>query len=581
MVPFISKKIKYFISLLFSLLYKILGMINIGDVMKNIFLFIVLLNFLLLGADDDTETIEVRSDNNFPPYEYAEDDISVGFNIEIMYAATEAIGLEVNHRSDKWEVLRDGIENRNINMLTGMFQSEERESTVDFSTPILTLSHSIFVIDGSDITGLDDARGKKILVQKRDITWDYLIENNITDNIIEVENKEDALLLLSSGQYDAALLSRVNAYYLMNKHGIDNVKEVGSEIFKGNLCFAVPDGDSDLLIQINEGLAIIKENGTYDEIYDKWFGFYEKDLISKQVIRTLFYILIPIVIIIIFIVLWSTSLKRQVNKKTIEIKNMNENLEKIIKERTDELEHAYIEILENERRALVSELVLGMAHEMNTPVGNILTLNTYQYDLLQKLIVKRDTDILTKEDFDTYLVKITTSDTEINNSLKKIIELISLFKSLDVNSLNQRSTFNIKKLLESVIVIYKSRHHTNLNFIIDCKDIELYSFKEALFNVIYCLIDNAVVHGLKDGSGEINVEYSSENNRNFLLVSDNGTGMSEETLAQVFNYFYSKDKRTGTGLGLNKVKHLVELVLEGIIEVESEVEVGTFIKVNW
>jgi len=72
-------------------------------------LIILLLNFILSGVDDDTETIEVRSDNNFLSYEYVEDDISVGFNIEIMYAATEAVVLGVNHRSDKWEVHRDGI----------------------------------------------------------------------------------------------------------------------------------------------------------------------------------------------------------------------------------------------------------------------------------------------------------------------------------------------------------------------------------------------------------------------------------------------------------------------------------------
>lgn len=549
--------------------------------MKKVLLFILLLSFFVLGTEDDTETIEVRSDNNFPPYEYVEDGIPAGFNIEIMYAVTNAVGLKVNHSSDKWEVLREDIENGKVNMLTGMFQSEERESTVDFSTPFLTLSHSIFVREGSDITGLNDARGKKILVQKRDITWDYLVENNITDLIIEVENKEDALLLLATGQYDAALLSRVNAYYLMNKHDIDNVKEVGREVFKGNFCFAVPDGDTDLLIQINEGLAIIKENGTYKSIYDKWFGFYEKNRVTKEVIKTLFYILLPILVVIVIIISWSTSLKKQVNKKTKEIKNMNDNLEETIKTRTDELEKAYIKIIENERRTLVSELVLGMAHEMNTPVGNILTINTYQENLIEKLIDKRNSGELSYVEFDEYLDKMTASDKEIDHSLKKIIELINLFKSLDVNVLTQKSTFNIKRLLESIIVIYKGSHHTTINVTIECDDIEIYSFKDALFNIVYCLIDNVVVHGFKDNTGDVILKYYSEGSQHILSVSDNGEGMAKETQEQVFHYFYSKDKRTGTGLGLNKAKHLVELVLEGAIVIESELNRGTIVTINW
>ncbi len=566
----------------------------------------LLLISILLGSsfDDPVEdetidvVIEVKSDDNFPPYEYNEDGRPSGFNIEILYAVTDVLDLKVDIKTGTWEVIRSELENTEIDILSGMFYSKERDKIVDFSTPLIEVSHFVFVRSDSDIRNLDEARNKAIIVQKGDITWDYLKENNITDTIIEVDNKKEAIALLASGLYDCALLSKVNAYYIIDELEVTNLVAVGEEMLIREFCFAVEEGDTELLSKLNKGLEIIKANGTYNKIYLKWFGIYDNRNYSKKLKNVLIYTLLPALILIGSMLLWSYSLKKKVNEKTKELTMANETLETRVESRTNELENTkkYLEetilnlnatqnqLIEIEKNTVFSNLVIGVSHEMNTPLGNSLTLVTYSIAELEKMENKYKTKTLAMSDLNSYITNTSQANKQIKQSLDNIVRIMNIFKSLDAkNSLNKISTFKINDLFKSSITFLSDKTKADITYKISCDpDFEIESYFDALFQIVFSLIENALVHAFKNRTGgNIDLEFIELEDKYRISISDNGIGIDEITKSKMFDYFFSSDHRIGSGVGLNRVHNIVSAVLKGNVDIESEINKGTKVIITW
>ncbi len=128
-----------------------------------------------------------------------------------------------------------------------------------------------------------DLRGKEIIVQEGDVIYDLLKENGLTSRIIAVTNPEDVLRLLAFGKHDCALMpSRLQGEYFAKKLGLTNIRAINSELPQLRYCFAVHKGNQELLYRLDEGLNILKVNGKYREIYEKWFGVYEKREMWQQ-----------------------------------------------------------------------------------------------------------------------------------------------------------------------------------------------------------------------------------------------------------------------------------------------------------
>ncbi|GBC60887.1 hypothetical protein DENIS_1847 [Desulfonema ishimotonii] len=273
----------------------------------------------------------VRGDDNYPPYEFTDAGGNpAGFDIDILRAVAGVMGLDAEIRLGPWNEIRQQLERGEIDILTGVYHSEQRARLFTFSTPHIIVSHSVFVRKGSDIRNFADLRGKKIIVQKGDIMYDYLMGSRLSDNVYAVENQKEALRLLNSGQYDSALLSRLQGMYNAHRFGLKRVEAVGPPIQSRKYCFAVRKGRYDLITQLNEGLSILKTTGRYDQIYQKWFGVYERKTFLKKVMKYGLLISIPLMLVILMAVFWFRTLKHQVAVKTRALRKSEEKLLRII-----------------------------------------------------------------------------------------------------------------------------------------------------------------------------------------------------------------------------------------------------------
>jgi ABC-type amino acid transport substrate-binding protein len=283
---------------------------------------LILVTFNAYSSNLQSDTIYFKGNYDYPPYHFLDKDMNQqGFTIDIIQAISRTMGITIQLELDEWSNVRSALINNSTDGVAGMSSSAERAEYANFTAPYIYITHAIFVRKESDIKGVDDLKDKRVLVVKGDIMHDYLISNEITKYIVPVKNYKTALRLLSAGEYDCALINKLHGQYAINEFNLSNLIPVGGSIQPKDVCFAISKGREDILVQINDGLKIIKTTGEYDEIYDKWFGVYEKKDIKTQVLNIIVWILFPFLIILFAILIWSWSLRKQVSNKTAELQN--------------------------------------------------------------------------------------------------------------------------------------------------------------------------------------------------------------------------------------------------------------------
>ena len=148
--------------------------------------------------------------------------------------------------------------------------------------------------------------------------YTYLRNEVQPSRIVAVMDAPEVLKLLSSGRHDGAFLPEIQGHYLAEKLKLSNLKKVEASIPSKMFCFAVSQGNPELLYQLNEGLNVLKATGDYQRIYEKWFGVYDGSL-TGRILRFILFFLIPLLVLLGISFLWSWSLRRQVKRKTSEL----------------------------------------------------------------------------------------------------------------------------------------------------------------------------------------------------------------------------------------------------------------------
>ncbi len=273
--------------------------------------------------------LQIRGDYAYPPYEYLdENNQPTGFNVDIIKAVADVLGLEINIQLGQWDEVRKELENRQIDALIGMFETVERQKTADFSVPHFVASYAIFVNRNSSIQSIDDLYGKVIIVQNSDMGYDFMTQNMIAGRLILCDTPEAVLDSLNRGLGDAAILSRLQGIIIKKEKNYKNLVIAGPPILKRNYCIAVPKGRRDLLALINEGLNEIRSSGQYQEIYSKWFGVYDREDLKdySSIVRLILFILLCIIALLVIFVLWIRFLRRLINRRTGELQKSGEQL---------------------------------------------------------------------------------------------------------------------------------------------------------------------------------------------------------------------------------------------------------------
>ncbi|MES2582783.1 MAG: ATP-binding protein [Pseudomonadota bacterium] len=283
-----------------------------------------------------------------------------------------------------------------------------------------------------------------------------------------------------------------------------------------------------------------------------------------------------------------------------EIRDMNLALEQRVQARTEKLEITnrelsvalqsvrtmQTELVRSEKLAALGSLVAGVAHELNTPIGNSVTVgSTLQYQV-NDLAAAFEKGELRRSSLLVFLENAQRGTDILMRALTRASELIRSFKRVAVDqSSDQRRVFDVQTTLREVCLtlepMYKNKPF-DLTLALPDK-IEMDSFPGALGQLITNFVSNALQHGFEGRErGQMHVRAVADGPDHITLCfSDDGIGMTEDTRNRVFDpFFTTKLGQGGSGLGMNIVYNIVHDVLGGKIEIASSPDAGTLITVR-
>lgn len=238
-------------------------------------------------------------------------------------------------------------------------------------------------------------------------------------------------------------------------------------------------------------------------------------------------------------------------------------------------------LVEQEKLAALGSLVAGVAHELNTPLGNsLLTASTMQ-EMSVKFLAEVETGKMRRSSLEVFAHATETSSNLLVRNLSAAADLIIGFKQIAVDQVSdQRREFNLKTVSEEVALTISNRLKRDEHSLhIDMpNDIYLDSFPGPFGQVLSNLVMNAIVHAF-DGRkhGEMQLKAELINDRQVrLLFSDDGQGISEANLGRIFDpFFTTRLGQGGSGLGLHICYNIINSVLGGSVQVKSTLGAGT------
>lgn len=272
----------------------------------------------------------------------------------------------------------------------------------------------------------------------------------------------------------------------------------------------------------------------------------------------------------------NVSLEYRVEQRTAELRAANERLSETL----GHLQRAQDELLRTEKLAALGSLVAGIAHELNTPIGNSLMVASAFGDQT-KVVNQAMAAGLRRSQLEGYLADAREASDQLQRNLHRASELINSFKQVAVDQTSsQRRQFNLAEVVSELMLtlkpmLKKTPYH------VDCEEIPslvMDSYPGPLGQVLTNLIQNAILHGFEGASqGRVLLQVRTLDSQQVeLKVIDNGKGILPAHLGRIFDpFFTTKLGQGGSGLGLNVVYTIVTGILGGNIFVESEVGRGT------
>lgn len=278
---------------------------------------------------------------------------------------------------------------------------------------------------------------------------------------------------------------------------------------------------------------------------------------------------------------YSGTLESKVRQRTQELETVNMTLETAL----TNVNSAQNELARIERMAALGSMVAGVAHELNTPLGNCLLVASTLEEETRHLNRMMDEGGMRKSDLTRYAAMASESTKLLLRGLQHAARLVGDFKQVAVDqSSAQRRQFGLLIMLQELAALLNSSlRKTPFTLELDIPaDIELDSYPGPLGQVFTNLVNNAVSHGL-DGCTEGHMRCMAQRQGDHVLIvfEDNGKGIPPEIIKRIFEpFFTTKFGQGGSGLGLSITFNIITNVLGGEIRVTSTAGQGARFEIS-
>ncbi|NLN88464.1 MAG: transporter substrate-binding domain-containing protein [Syntrophomonadaceae bacterium] len=214
---------------------------------------------------------------DFPPFEFKDGNEYVGFEMDLLDALEKELGVEITVKDISFDQLIPSLRSGQVDLIiSGLTIHEPRKEIIDFTRPYFDYGDIILTVKGSNQEMiLDDLAGNKIACQlgtQSQEAIDELVKRYPKTQRLVFDTLEEIWSAMEEGQADAAIVPYAPTAYYLTEHSESNLQMVGKVFASQSVGIAVQKGDQQLLDKLNQGLETLYKNGTYDRIYEKWFG---------------------------------------------------------------------------------------------------------------------------------------------------------------------------------------------------------------------------------------------------------------------------------------------------------------------
>lgn len=250
---------------------------------KKWFLCTVLI-LIVAGCGSGNETkdevkkevvLQVGTDTSYVPFEFLDQESGeyVGFDIDLLKAISEEAGFEYEIIPMDFTGIIPALQTKNLDMaIAGITIKPEREEVIDFSVPYYDAGTAILVrIDEEDIQSVADLKGKVVATKQGTSSYDYATKIDGLKDIVPFPNIDQAYMELEKGSADAVIFDLPNVQYYIKTNGKGKVKTISDLLEGQSFGIAFPKG-SLLKEKVDVALEALIENGTYEDLYVKWFA---------------------------------------------------------------------------------------------------------------------------------------------------------------------------------------------------------------------------------------------------------------------------------------------------------------------
>ena len=249
--------------------------------MKHLFTTSTIATAITLGlgsttAFAQTPTVNVATDPSFVPFEMLDPETGemIGFDMDIINEVADRAGFDVNLTTMEFSGIIPAVQTGSQEIaIAGTTITEERAQVVDFSDPYYDSGLQIIVrADNEEVSSIEDLEGLSVATKIGSTSYDFLQQELGEDaDITPYPGTADMYMALLGRNIDAVFYDAPNVAYFSQTRGEGRTKVVGP-LYEGQQYGIVFHKGSEWVEPTNEALAAMREDGTYNEIYTKWFG---------------------------------------------------------------------------------------------------------------------------------------------------------------------------------------------------------------------------------------------------------------------------------------------------------------------
>lgn len=486
--------------------------------------------------------IKIGIDIGWPPFEYVDDGkVYQGMAADYIKIIENKLGIKfIPNKELDWAATVEAVKRGDLDMYSCVVKSPQREEYVTFTKPYLSFPMVIVASNRvSFLRGLQDLKGKKVVVVKGYVTEDILTLKHPKLNLITVKNVDDALAMVAYGKAYAYVGNIATSSYYITKGGYIDLKVVGNTPYKFDLGMAVRKDMAPLRDILQKTIDSISKEKT-DAIYNKWVTVtYE-----HQVDYTLLWeVLAGFLVVIAIIILWVRTLK-----------NLNRDLEKKVADKIEELREKDAILLKQSQMAAMGEMIGIIAHQLKQPI-NAISLSAQLIN--EEMEYKNISDEALKGSAET-----------IHQQALFMSKTIDDFRNF-FNPNKKSENFSVKEAAEKAVNILEvqlGKH--SIALIQEGEDFKTHGVASELQHVVLNIINNAkeAILERKISGGKISVTIHSGT----ITIKDNGGGIEEKSIGKIFEPYFSTKEKYGTGLGLHMVKEIIVKNFKGNITCANE-----------